>query len=184
MSSKPDMRRSDKVMSDAKVNKMLDSGYYGQLATVDANHHPYICPLLYVRRDDRIWLHNSRSPGHLRQNLRENSNACFSIAEPGYVFSYGRFECDTSIAYKSIIVFGKIDIVESRRNKESFFESLMAKYSPSDSSRPKNFFPRLDDTTVYSMSMDRVTGKETPLPAIPELWPITDNTKSPNTQGP
>jgi len=184
MSKLPNLRRVDKKMSEAAINELLRSGYSGHLATVDLYGMPYSCPLLYVWHDHRIWLHNARSSGHLLSNLQSNPNACFSIAEAGEVFSYGRYECDTTIAYQSAVIFGKIDVIESPPEKTTFFELLMNKYSSPDASRPKNFFPRLDDTTVYAMTLERITGKDTALPALSEQWPAIDNTKSPHAQTP
>ena len=37
----------------------------------------------------------------------------------------GRFECDTSIAYRSVIVFGTIRIVDAEEDKARFFVELM-----------------------------------------------------------
>lgn len=183
MSSYPRLRRTDKSMSDSSVQDMLVTGYSGHLATVGADGIPYSCPLLYVWLENKVWLHNSVSTGHLLKNIEKNPEACFSIAEAGQVFSYGRYECDTTIAYKSVIVFGNIEVIKQESGKVQFFEALMSKYSAPDSSRPKSYFPRLDGTTVYAMSVNRVTGKETTLPALSDQWPKSDNTKSPNARG-
>src|ERR1700730_10170547 len=50
------------------------------------------------------------------------------VWEAGQVFDYGRFECDTSVAYRSVVVFGTIRIVEDVAAKTRFFDALMAKY--------------------------------------------------------
>lgn len=64
--------------------------------------------------------------------------------------------------------------------KSAFFSALMAKYYGADPSRPKDFFPRLDAITLYAMSLDRIVGKETALPAAEARWPAVDKTKSPS----
>ncbi len=56
----------------------------------------------------------------------------------------------------------------------------MAKYRPQESGRPDGFFPRLDLTTVYAVTVERVTGKRTALPAVEEQWPAMDRSASPN----
>jgi len=105
---------------------------------------------------------------------------CFEIDEPGQVFAYGRYECDTSIAYRSAVLFGWIRVIEDRRQQEAFFEALMTKYGDSSWNRPKNFFPRLDQVTVYAIRIERMSGKETALPSLDARWPAVDNTKSPD----
>jgi nitroimidazol reductase NimA-like FMN-containing flavoprotein (pyridoxamine 5'-phosphate oxidase superfamily) len=81
-----------------------------------------------------------------------------------------------------VIVFGTIRIVESDSAKREFFDALMAKYGKPDSGRPKHFYPRLDQITLYAIAPERITGKETPLPAVSEQWPAMDRTKSPNAK--
>jgi hypothetical protein len=45
--------------------------------------------------------------------------------------------------------------------------------------RPKDFFPRSDQITLYAIAIERMTGKETPLPELSDRWPAKDRTKSP-----
>lgn len=185
MSSSPPLRRADRQMSEARVNEMLARGYCGRLATVGPDDAPYIVPLLYVLLDGQIYLHNTRARGHLRENLDRNPRVCFEIDEPGEVFAYGRFECDTAISYRSIVAFGTVRVVEDREEKARFCTALMEKYAPPRlPERPKDFFPRLDHITVYAMTVERMSGKETPLPAVSEQWPARDRTKTPDAVPP
>jgi nitroimidazol reductase NimA-like FMN-containing flavoprotein (pyridoxamine 5'-phosphate oxidase superfamily) len=98
------------------------------------------------------------------------------------VFAYGRFECDTSIAYRSAIAFGRIAVVEDEAARVRFFDALMAKYQPEELQRPRGFYPRLGEVTVYVLRIERITGKETPLPPPQERWPAADRTRSPGAQ--
>jgi nitroimidazol reductase NimA-like FMN-containing flavoprotein (pyridoxamine 5'-phosphate oxidase superfamily) len=81
-----------------------------------------------------------------------------------------------------VVVFGTIRIVEDVRAKQRFFDALMAKYGKPDCGRPKHFYPRLDEVTLYAIAPERITGKETPLPAASEQWPAKDRTKSPDAR--
>ena len=182
--SSPPVRRADKVMSPARIDELLSTGYCGHLASVNPDGSPYVCPLLYVWIDGQVWLHNTSAEGHLQSNVRRDPRVCFEVAVPGKVFPYGRFECDTSIEYQSVVVFGRVTIVDDRARKSRFFDALMAKYYDNDPTRPKGFYPRLDGVTVYVLAVERITGKETMLPSIDAQWPATDNTKSPDAVSP
>jgi len=96
------------------------------------------------------------------------------------VFDYGRFECDTGLAYRSAIAYGRIRVLDDSSAKIRFFDALLAKYGTGVPGRPKSFYPRLDAVTVYALSVERVTGKYCPLPPRAEQWPALDRTKSPN----
>jgi nitroimidazol reductase NimA-like FMN-containing flavoprotein (pyridoxamine 5'-phosphate oxidase superfamily) len=180
MSNAPQVRRADKLMSDERARETISRGYSGRLATVGPDGWPYIVPLLYVWINGEIWVHNTRARGHLRTNVDHEPRVCFELDDPGQVFPYGRFECDTSVSYRSVVAFGRVRVVEARQQKEAFFDALMEKYGNPGWDRPKNFFPRLDQVTVYAIAIERMTGKETPLPSMENQWPAVDNTKSPD----
>jgi uncharacterized protein len=189
MSAPARLRRVDKLMSDERTLETLQHGFCGRLATIGEDGYPYCVPLLYVWMDGEVYVHNTRARGHLRTNVDRDPRVCFEMDEPGEVFPYGRFECDSSLAFRSVIVFGRARVVEELQTKQRFFELLMAKYAKSDWTkdgleRPKGFFPRIDQITLYAVTIERMTGKETPLPGIAERWPSVDRTKTPNASAP
>jgi hypothetical protein len=60
----------------------------------------------------------------------------------------------------------------------------MAKYAPSGADRPAGFFPRLAQISVYAITLERITGKRTPLPALSEQWPALDRSATPDARAP
>ena len=184
MSSPPPVRRVDKLMSEDRARQMLADGFCGRLGTVGPDGWPYVVPLLYVWLDGEIWLHNARALGHLRGNVEHEPRVCFEVDQAGDVFAYGRFECDTSLAYRSVIAFGRARVVEDEASKTRFFIELMRKYGDAAWERPAGFFPRLNEITLYAVAIERLTGKETPLPDVSRRWPALDATRSPRAVPP
>jgi nitroimidazol reductase NimA-like FMN-containing flavoprotein (pyridoxamine 5'-phosphate oxidase superfamily) len=184
MSGVPQVRRTDRVMPDDRMREMLTHGFCGRLATVGEDGSPYCVPLLYVWDDGQVYLHNTLARGHLRANVDHEARVCFEVDEAGTVFDYGRFECDSSVAYRSVIVFGRIRIVTELAAKQRFCEALMTKYGKPGTDRPKGFFPRIDLITVYAITVARMTGKEVPLPDVSQQWPAVDMTKTPHARPP
>jgi nitroimidazol reductase NimA-like FMN-containing flavoprotein (pyridoxamine 5'-phosphate oxidase superfamily) len=184
MSGPPRMRRADKAMPEERASEMLENGFSGRLGTVGQDGWPYVVPLLYVWMDGQIYVHNSRARGHLRENVDHEPRVCFEVDEPGPAFAYRRFECDTSVAYLSVMAFGRVRVVEDREEKTRFCAALMRKYGDPTWDRPLAFFPRLDDITVYAIAIERLTGKETPLPDVSRRWPAMDQTRSPDATPP
>lgn len=180
MSTAPEVRRADKVMSDERARDLIASAYCGRLGTVGPDGWPYVVPLLYIWTNGEIWVHNTRARGHLRENVDHDPRVCFEIDEAGAIFPYGRFECDTSVEYRSVVVFGQIRIIREEVGKTAFFDALMEKYADPGWDRAKGFYPRLAEVTVYAITIERMSGKETPLPASSERWPAVDRTKTPN----
>jgi nitroimidazol reductase NimA-like FMN-containing flavoprotein (pyridoxamine 5'-phosphate oxidase superfamily) len=182
--SSPPVRRADRAMSDQRMLDTLARGYSGCLATVSEDGFPYCIPLLYLWIDGEVYLHATDARGHLRANIERDPRVCFEIDEQEGVFDYGRFECDSGLAYRSLCLFGRIRIVDDRVVKQRFCEALMEKYGNPDTKRPKGFFPRLDVITVYAIVVERMTGKEQPLPPLSEQWPAKDRTKTPHASLP
>ena len=178
--STPEVRRADRVMPDKRARETLARGHSGRLATVSEDGFPYCIPLLYLWIGGEVYLHTTSARGHLRANIERDPRVCFEVDEQEGVFDYGRFECDSGLAYRSVCLFGRIRIIEDRTAKQQFCQALMVKYGKPDTDRPKGFFPRLDAITVYAIAVERMTGKETPLPPLSEQWPAKDRTRTPN----
>jgi hypothetical protein len=180
--SSPQLRRADRMMPEDRARQLLVAGFSGRLATIGADGYPYCVPLLYVCMDDQVFVHTTSARGHFRSNVEREPRICFEVDEPDQVFDYGRFECDSGLAYQSVILFGRIRVVEERDAKQRFCEMLMQKYGKPDTGRPKGFFPRLDIITVYAITVERITGKQQVLPA--QQWPAIDFTKTPDARAP
>lgn len=179
MSNPGAVRRADLVMDEAGISALLERGYCGRLTTVGEDGWPYAVPLLYALMEGQVYMHNSRSAGHLRRNLDHEPRACLAIDEPGEVFGYGRYACDSTVSYASVLVFGTVRVVEDEGEKRRFCDALMRKYAEGIEGRPEGFYPRLDHISVYAMRMERVTGKRISLPVAEQRWPLADRTKSP-----
>jgi nitroimidazol reductase NimA-like FMN-containing flavoprotein (pyridoxamine 5'-phosphate oxidase superfamily) len=182
--SSPQIRRADRMMTPERALETLAQGYSGHLATVSEDGFPYCIPLLYLWMDGEVYLHTTSAAGHLRTNIERDKRVCFEMDEQEGVFDYGRFECDSGLAYRSVCLFGQIRIVGERDVKQRFCEELMAKYGKPDTQRPKGFFPRIDAITVFAITVERMIGKEMALPPMSEQWPAKDKTKTPNAVPP
>ncbi len=176
------IRRKDKELGQAEVEALLERTAIGHFATVSESGFPYVVPNLFVYAEGKIYTHNSSVTGHFRQNVAHSSQVCFEIAEMGQVWPYGEFECDTTTSYASAIGFGTIQVVNDPTEKARFFDRFMAKYADTEWERPKGFYPRLEQVTVYCIELAQLTGKHGPLPAVSEQWPAKNNTRSPRAR--
>lgn len=184
MSSAPEVRRTDRLLSEQDTLALVEQGFSGVLATVGPDGYPYAVPLLHVWMNGKIYVHSTAALGHLRSNVDHESRVCFTVDQPGEIFAYGRFECDTSVSYSSAITFGRIAVVNDNEEKANFCDALMAKYGEKEWDRPEGFYPRLNQITVYAIEVERMTGKFIPLPQVSEQWPAFDRSASPNATPP
>jgi nitroimidazol reductase NimA-like FMN-containing flavoprotein (pyridoxamine 5'-phosphate oxidase superfamily) len=174
------MRRTGQVMSREEIDEVLRRGICGRLGTIGTDGFPYVLPMLYVWDGHEIYWHCGIGAGHLLANTSARDQVCFEVDEPGDAFGYGRFECDSSLAYVSVIATGRLRPVDDRTGKEEFCLRLMQKYGSEIEGRPKGFFPRLHHIRVYAIQSERLTGKFSRLPVLEQRWPSVDRTSSPS----
>lgn len=175
------LSRADKVMSADEIDAFLTTAFCGRTATIGADGYPYVVPNLFVWHDSSVFLHTARRPGHFAANVSNSARVSFETDEPGEVFPYGDIECDTSISYRSVVLFGRIRVIDREDEAAEFFRRFMAKYAPADSwGREKDSFPRIPATIVYAIEPEAITGKHGVLPPLSERWPQKNKTLSPN----
>jgi nitroimidazol reductase NimA-like FMN-containing flavoprotein (pyridoxamine 5'-phosphate oxidase superfamily) len=173
-------RRSDKVMNASEVDKFLANAFCGRTATIGADGYPYIAPNLFVWHGGTVYLHTGRHAGHFAANVKHCDRVSFEVDEPGEVFPYGNIECDTTVSYRSVVMFGRIRVLDLEDEARAFFTHFMTKYAPPDSwGREIGSFPRIPATIVYAITPETVTGKQGVLPPLDERWPARNKTLSP-----
>jgi nitroimidazol reductase NimA-like FMN-containing flavoprotein (pyridoxamine 5'-phosphate oxidase superfamily) len=175
------LRRKDKEMPASEARTMLARARLAHFATIGPSGEPYVVPNLFIYADGAIYLHTA-SAGHFCRNIEHSARVCVEIAEIGEIYPYGEFECDTSASYASVVVFGRVNIVDSAEGKAQFFDRFLAKYADPSWDRPKGFYPRLDEVKVYRVAIERITGKKGPLPGPQQQWPAVNMTKSPDAK--
>ena len=174
------VRQPKEALSGDDVDRLLTGAFCGRTATVGEDGYPYISPNLFVWRGSQVYLHTPRHKGHFLANVRHSDKVSFEVDETGEIFPYGHVECDTSVSYKSVIIFGRIRTIENEDEKRGFFSAFLAKYAPKHSwGREIGSFPRLAGPIVYAITPEMITGKCSGLPAVSERWPSQNNTLSP-----
>lgn len=175
------LKRQDKAMTPQEAEAFLAAAFCGRTGTLGDDGFPYVVPNLFVWQNRQVYLHTSKYEGHFLKNVRQNNKVCFEVDEPGEVYPYGHIECDNSVSYASVIIFGHIRILEDEDEQIRFYSAFMDKYAPEYSwGREKDSFPRVKGTIVYAITPEQITGKCGVLPPLSERWPAKNDTASPN----
>ncbi|ACO48045.1 pyridoxamine 5'-phosphate oxidase family protein [Deinococcus deserti] len=177
------LKRQDKAMTREEAEAFLSSAFCGRTGTLGPDGYPYVVPNLFTWQGGQVYLHTARYEGQFLTNVRFHEQVSFEVDEPGEIFPYGHVECDTSVSYRSVIVFGRIRIVEDMDEKVRFYRAFMTKYAPEDSwGREKDSLPRVNGTIVYAITPESITGKQGHLPGLSDRWPAKNDTASPGWQ--
>ncbi len=144
--------------------QFLREAKVARFGTIGPDGYPYVVPKLYVYLDGMIFFHGSSAPGHFATNVRHNAKVCLEIDEPGTVYLHGNTACDTGIAYRSVVAFGTVDVVQDPEEKTRALDALVAKYADPAWQLPKGDYGELGRLTVYRMTIEQMTGKVNAVP--------------------
>ncbi len=150
-----EMRRKKQLLPQKKAEEILLGGTSGVLALSGDNGYPYAVPISYVYDGRHIYFHSARN-GHKLDSVLRNPKASFCVIAEDSV----RPETYTTL-FQSVIVFGKLRVLEDGREKRSAIEKLALRYAPGDSAGGRNraINQEWDRFCMLDMSIDQMTGK-------------------------
>jgi nitroimidazol reductase NimA-like FMN-containing flavoprotein (pyridoxamine 5'-phosphate oxidase superfamily) len=150
------MRLSDKKINDNQIieNILLD-GTICRLSFVDGTV-PYIVPVNYGYADGCLYIH-SAPEGRKMDIIRKNNYVCFEVSEPHELIT-NDIPCTWSFKYRSVIGYGKIDIISDKEEKITGMNVIMARYLEKDKLIYKD--SALDAMVVLKLTIDEMEGKQ------------------------
>jgi uncharacterized protein len=105
-------KRTGRVLSAEEIDEFLRKGFWGVLAT-SVNDEPYGVPIIYAYDEDRN-IYVANGPGKKIQNMETNPNVTLTVVE---LEDYGR-------RWKSVIVYGRVEILTELSDKMHAFNAL------------------------------------------------------------
>lgn len=153
------MVRSKRLMSVEEAQEFLRSHKVAHVGTVDPQGWPYVVPLVYIYEGgDILYLHTGDHQGHFLTNIQRNPRTCVEVGEMGPVHRGRPYACNSALVYSSVIVFGKVRVINDRGRKTWFFDRLMEKYGDAGWTFEPGY-PHIHRIILYEQQMEIVTGK-------------------------
>ena len=149
------MRRSRQQLSTEETEEVLLRGTAGVLALAGDKAFPYAVPISYVYDGEHIYFH-SACEGHKIDAIRRNPNASFAVIDQDEVMPE-----KYTTAYRSVIVFGSIRIIDDAVEKRAAAHKLAVKYAPDNTEQ--QHAAEIDGAwerfCMLEMSIAHMTGK-------------------------
>lgn len=146
---------------DTWIVEFLRRSKIGHIAT-RWDEQPFITPstFWYDEEQHEIIFH-SNIVGRIRANTERHPEVCFEVSEYGQLLP-SNIALEFSMQYESVIVFGKIRIIEDEEEKKSRLYGLIEKYFPG--MRPGEEYRPITDkelkrTSVYVIGIESWSGK-------------------------
>ena len=121
-----EMRRKRQALPLEECEAILRAGSCGVLALSGDDGYPYAVPLSYVYAGGMLYFHSARS-GHKLDAVRRNGKASFCVIAQDQVVPE-----EYTTHFRSVIVFGRIRVLEAEEEKRAAIEQLAVKYAPDD----------------------------------------------------
>ncbi len=153
------MYKKEKEIFDVEV--MYDVLKKGQYATISLceNNQPYIVTMNYGYDEKKKALYfHSALKGLKLEILSQNPNACATVMED---HGYKKDEC--SHAYRSVVFWGTLSIVEELEEKKHGMEILFNHLEKNpDPIRERNFKSEGDylKVNILRLNIEEITGKQ------------------------
>jgi nitroimidazol reductase NimA-like FMN-containing flavoprotein (pyridoxamine 5'-phosphate oxidase superfamily) len=138
-------RRSARKLEQHEIDEFLRRSFWGVLA-MSLHDEPYGVPIIYAYDDEGVF-YIANGPGRKIETLEQNPNVTLTVVE---LEDYGK-------KWRSVIAYGRIEMVESLTEKLHAFNTLR-KQIPSHN-------PRLSDAAklaaakVVRLVPTEITGK-------------------------
>lgn len=150
------MRKARQEIKDEKVlEEILKGATICRMAMIDGNL-PYIIPFNYGYRDGCLFIH-SAPHGNKIDLLRKNPEVCFEV-EDTIEITTGERACDWSTRYRSVVGYGRVEILSDAASKQQGLEVIMAQHGAPELTEfdPKNLIRMV----ILKLTITSITGKQ------------------------
>lgn len=150
------MRRSKQQLSDEECIRILKDSASGVLALSGDDGYPYAVPMSYVYTEGRLIFH-SAVEGHKIDAVKSETKCSFCVIDKDLVVP-----SEFTTYYRSVIVFGRIRILEDKTDILRAIRSLAGKYSPNESEADvsRTIDGALNRMTMLELIPEHISGKQ------------------------
>ena len=150
-----DMRRFKQQIPDEECIEVLKKEPRGVLSVLGDEGYPYGIPLdhWYSEADGKIYFHCAKE-GHKLDAISNCDKVSYCVMDQGY-----RKEGEWALNIRSVIIFGRMHIVEDEEEKREICTNLCRKFTDDEAyleKELKNAFPRV---CCLELVPEHMTGK-------------------------
>ena len=147
--------RKKQQISNEECVELLKEELRGVLSVQGDDGYPYGLPInhYYNETDGCLYFHSGMT-GHKIDALRRDSKASFCVYDQGY-----RREGEWALNIKSVIVFGRIEIIEDKETIYDISRKLSHKFTRDEAYIEKEIVHSGPRTLMFRLVPQHMTGK-------------------------
>ena len=148
-----EMRRFKQQLSEEECAELLRTVPRGVLSVCGDDGYPYGVPMDFVCADGKLFFHCAKE-GHKLDAILRNDKVSFCIMDEGY-----RDEGDWALRIRSVIVFGRMRVLEDAEERITRLRQLGQKYYPDAESVESEIERDAARAVVLELTPAHITGK-------------------------
>ncbi len=157
------MRRRDREITEFwRMVEILDACDIAHVAMVDDAGEAYVVPVNFgfsIGNDTvTVYFHGAKE-GKKAEILSKQGPVTVCI-DRGLGMKIGEKACDFGVAYESVMLFGRVSVLDEQTDKRKAFSTMLGKATEDELAFDEIM---LTKTAVYAVEAQRWTAKECPL---------------------
>lgn len=149
-----EIRRKDRLLDADSMQRLVETGEYGFLATVSPEGYGYGLPISYAADGDRLYFHCAPE-GHKLDAIAHNDRVSFCVVGATRVIPR-----QFTTAYESVHVFGRIRRVADAEERYRALRLLVRKYCPDQVEISEKYIrASFHRTAVLCLDIEHRSGK-------------------------
>ena len=150
-----EIRRTKQILPQEECIDILKNELRGVLSVLGDDDYPYGMPLnhYYNEADGKLYFHSS-TKGHRPEAYRRHDKASFCVYDQGVLK-----EGDWGLWFRSVIVFGRIEVVEDREKIYEIARALSHKFTQDDVYIEEEIAHSGPRTEMFALVPEHITGK-------------------------
>jgi len=150
-----ELARKNKKISMEECIEVLKSETRGVVSVLGDDDYPYGTPMnhFYNEEDGKIYFHCGKY-GHRLDALKKHDKVSFCVFDQGY-----RNEGEWALNVKSIIVFGRMEIIDDPETITDISRKLSYKFTQDEAYIEKEIKENLRATLLLALTPEHICGK-------------------------
>ena len=147
------MRRFKQQISEEECIRILKEKPRGVLSMIGDDGYPYGIPLDHWYSGNKLYFHGAKV-GHKMDAITAFDKVSYCVMDEGF-----RRDGEWALNIKSVVVFGRIRVVEDEAKKREICTNLVRKFTDDEEYLQKeltNAFPRVN---CLELTIEHMTGK-------------------------
>lgn len=150
------MRKTTFLNKLSEIEVIIKKCQVCHVAMVDEQGKPYVLPFNFGYHRGVVYLHSDKK-GKKIDILKNNPAVCINFSTDHDLFkAHDHVACSYGMAYRSVLVYGKVEFIEDNNQKIEALNIFMKQYANRDFTYSE---PSVNNVCVLKIKIDDFTGK-------------------------